>query len=119
MLGLTLDSGGHEELLLDKYRQVKNLDPPLTVERSRLDRVPVGRPALLLWEGLDEVVDAEDGDGGLRGHLQALGFDHGGLVHAGLAVVSGLAVDEVQANPGTQKPGIQLNECLGLFPLTG
>lgn len=100
-------SDSHEELLLYKYRQVNifgTTAAPLTLEGSRLDCVSVGWPALLLlWERFDEVVDTEDGDSGLCGHLEALCFDHGGLIDTGLTVVSGLAVDQIQTNPRAQK----------------
>lgn len=76
---------------------------PLTLQGSRLDCVSVGRPALLLlWERFDEVVNTEDGDSGLCGHLEALCFDHGGLIDTGLTVVSGLAVDQIQTDPTAQ-----------------
>lgn len=61
-------------------------------------------PAFLrLREQFDEVVDAEDGDGGLGGKLEAFGLDHGGFVHTGLLVVSGFAVHQVQTDPTEQK----------------
>lgn len=67
-----------------------------------MDGVLVRGPTLLLVrEELDEVVDAEDGDGGLGGELQALGLHHGGLVHARLLVISRLPVDQVQTDPVT------------------
>lgn len=100
-------SDSHEELLLYKYRQVNIFGPTaarLTLQGSRLHCVSVGWPALLLlWERLDQVVDTEDGDSGLCGHLKALCFDHGGLIDTGLTVVSGLAVDQIQTNPRAQK----------------
>lgn len=72
----------------------------LTLQGTRLHGIPVRLAALLLLgEQLDEVVDTEDGDGGLRGKLQTLCFDRDGLVHAGLTVVSWFAVYQVQANP--------------------
>lgn len=75
----------------------------LTLQRARLHGVLVRLPALLrLREQFDEVVDTEDGDGGLCGKLEALCFDHSGLVHASLTVVSGLAVHQVQTNPTRQ-----------------
>lgn len=75
-----------------------------TLQRSRFHGIPVRLPALLLLgEQFNEVVDAEDGDGGLGGELEALCFDHGGLVHASLTVISGLAVHQVQTNPVRHK----------------
>lgn len=72
----------------------------LTLQRPRAHGVLVRLAALLgLGEELDEVVDAQDGDGRLRGELQAFGLHHGGLVHARLLVVSGLAVQQVQTDP--------------------
>lgn len=71
-----------------------------TLQRTRLHSIPVRLAVLLLLgEQFDEVVDTEDGDGGLCGKLQTLCFDRDGLVHAGLTVVSWFAVHQVQTNP--------------------
>lgn len=75
-----------------------------TLQGSRLYGVSVRLPALLrLWEQFDEIINTEDGDGGLGGELQTLCLDHGGLVHAGLTVVSGLTIHQIQTNPMGQK----------------
>lgn len=74
----------------------------LLLKSSRLDSILVGGTAFLLFrEELDEVVDAEDGDGCFSGELQTFGFDHGGLVDAGLLVVPGLSINQVQTDPKT------------------
>lgn len=72
---------------------------PLPLQRPGLHGLLVRPALLLLGEELDEVVDAEDGDGGFGGELEALGLDQGRLVDAGLAVVSGLPVQQVQTDP--------------------
>lgn len=75
----------------------------LTLQRSRLHRFLVAAALLRLREQLDHVVDTQDGDGRLSGKLETLCLHHGGLVHASLAVVSGLAVDQVQTDPVRRK----------------
>lgn len=66
------------------------------MERSRFDCIPVRVPSFFwLWEQFNEVVNTKDGDGSLCGKLQALGLDHGGLVHTSLTVVSRFAIHQV------------------------
>ncbi len=47
----------------------------------------------------DQVVDAEDRDGCLRGELYGLDLAHGRLEHTGLEVVLHLALIEIQTTP--------------------
>ena len=54
---------------------------------------------LLLGSYLDHVVDPEDGDGRLRGELEALDLAHGRLKDARLPVVPDDAIDEIQTVP--------------------
>ena len=55
---------------------------------------------LLLLRGveLDDVVNAQNGRGGLGGKLEALDLAHGGLEHAGLDVVANDALVQVEAH---------------------
>lgn len=83
---------------------IRTSNSMLTLQRSWLYGIPVWLPTLLwLWEKFDEVVNAEDGDGSFGGEFEALCLDHGRLVHTSLAVVSGLAVHQVQTNPTRYK----------------
>ena len=62
--------------------------------------VPVGATLLvILGDELDHVVDAQNGDGRLRGKLQRLHLGHGRLEHTGLPVVTHDAGHQVQAEP--------------------
>lgn len=86
----------------------------LTLQSSWLHGILVRLAALLrLWKQFDEVVDTEDGDGGLGGKFKALRFDHGGLVHASLTVISRLAIQQVQTNP-VRQPKYSNTGCSGL-----
>lgn len=83
-------------------------DHSLLTQRPRCDGILVRLPAFLrLGVQFDEIVNTEDGDGGLCGELEALCFNHGGFVYTSLAVVSGLAVYQVQTNP-TKTKSIQI-----------
>ena len=65
---------------------------------------------LLLGSYLDHVVDPEDGDGRLRGKLEALDLAHGRLKDARLLVVPDNTVDEIQTIPRERSaPTINVN----------
>lgn len=53
----------------------------------------------LAYVKLDHVVNAEDGNGSLRGELDALNLANGRLQHTGLAVVPHYALGQVKTNP--------------------
>lgn len=90
-----------EELLLCEHMRADQSF--LNIERSRPHCILVTTATLLrLGVQFDEVVDTKDSDGGFSGKLEALCLHHGGLVHASLTVVSGLAIDQVQTNPTRQ-----------------
>lgn len=58
-------------------------------------------PLLLLWGAdLDEVVNAQDRDGGLRCKLERLDLAHGRLEHTGSHVV-----DHLQRGQGSKQQG--------------
>mmetsp|Transcript_39209 Transcript_39209/g.63344 ORF Transcript_39209/g.63344 Transcript_39209/m.63344 type:complete len:207 (+) Transcript_39209:157-777(+) len=67
-----------------------SLQPPL--QRGSLT-------LLLLWSDPDQVIDAQDGDGRLRGELQRLQLGDHGLQHPGGHRVAHGAVGQVQAVP--------------------
>ena len=49
---------------------------------------------------LDEIVDTENGHGGLSGELDALDLALGGLEHASFDVVARLALGEIESEKG-------------------
>lgn len=92
-------------------RGQRSLSPSLLLQGTGLHSVLVrGAALLLVREELDEVVDSQDSDGGFCGELETLSLHHGRLIHAGLLVVPGLTVHQIQANPTAQE---KTNKAIG------
>lgn len=58
---------------------------------------------LLGFVEFDQIVNAEDGDGGFGGELEALHLAHQRLQHARILVVPNLSIFQIQSGPEVKK----------------
>ena len=116
--GIKLTIQKFEWITLKNIQKVGTIFFRLTVQLSGLVCLLVGLLLSPLGVQLDEVVDAEDGDCGLRGELEALDLWNRRLENAGLAVVADHAVGQVEAEVsefGVIRLGLEMLKQLSLI----